>query len=566
MTKEELYKILSINRENENIEFKEAKNQFSILGKTKKGKNSKMSLYAYCVAIGNMGSGKIIFGVRDKINLKTGKRDIVGTNAIQNIEKAKKEIYEKLRRKIEIEEFIENDRKIQIVKIPRHPSGEPFEFYDIPLMRNGEDLIKMDKGTLTEILNERQNDFSAEICENAKMENLDKEAVKRIRQKWIDKIKKQNDKKNEKLISIISSCSDKKLFEKLGIIFENKLTNSAIFLAGKESFLSKYFSNSEFIFEYRLNLDQLHYDYRFECRKAFILAIDEIEKEINSRNTRTPFKKGFFELDIWAFDLWSIREAINNAFAHRKYFNRVEPVFIKMSSDKISIKSPGGFISGVNAENAIDAEGKWRNRLLMEALQKIGIVERSGVGLDRIFIKTISDGKGLPNFNGTNDDCVVLNIPAKIRDLNFVYYIEKINKEKQIDFNARDFIHLEKIRIEEKIEDKKILNYFYKIGIIEKVGKSRGQKYILSKNFYEFIDKKSEYTRKKWLPKEQQKQVLLNYFAQHKKGRKNDFRELFEHKLTNRQIDILLNELKKEEIIFFDGSQRSPSAYWKIKK
>lgn len=565
MTKEELYKILSIDRENENIEFKEAKNQFSILGKTEKGRNNKMSLYAYCVAIGNMGNGKIILGVKDKINLKTGSRDIVGTNAILNLQKTKEEIYNVIGRKIEIEEFFENNKKIQVVYIPRHPVGKPFEFYDIPLMRNGESLEKMDKGTLKEILNERQNDFSAQICEEAKIEDLDKEAIKRIRQKWIDKIAEQGGKENKKLISIICSCSDKKLFEKLGIIFDNKLTNSAILLAGKESSLSKYFSNSEFIFEYRLNPDQLHCDYRFECRKAFILAIDEIEKKVNSRNTRTPLKKGFFELDIWAFDLWSMREAVNNAFAHRKYFNRTESVFIKMSPDKILIKSPGGFMSGVNAENALDAEGKWRNRLLMEALQKIGIVERSGVGLDRIFIKTISDGKGLPDFNGTNNDCVVLNIPAKIRDLNFVYYIEKINKEKQIDFNARDFIYLEKIRTEGKIENKKVLNYFYKIGIIEKIGKKRGQKYILSKDFYEFIDKKSEYTRKKWLSKEQQKQVLLNYFIQHKKGRKNDFKELFEQKLTDNQIYILLNELREEKMIFFDGKRRELNAYWKIK-
>ena len=566
MTKEEFYKILSINRENENIEFKEAKNQFSILGKTEKGKNSKMSIYAYCVAIGNMGSGKIIFGVKDKINPKTGKRDVVGTNAIQNLEKTKKEIYEKLGRKIEIEEFFENSKKIQIVHIPQHPLGKPFEFYDVPLMRNDENLVKMDKGTLTEILNERQNDFSAEICENAKIEDLDKEAIKKLRQKWIEKIDKQKNKEKGKLASIISSCSDKKLLEKLGIIFKNKPTNAAILLAGKENFLAKYFSNSEFIFEYRLNPNQLHCDYRFECREAFISAIDKIEKEINARNTRTPLKKGFFELDIWAFDLWSIREAINNAFAHRKYFNRTEPVFIKMSPDKISIKSPGGFMPGVSPENVLDIEGKWRNRSLMEALQKIGIVERSGVGLDRIFIKTISDGKGLPDFNGTNSEHVILNVPAKIRDLNFVYYLQKIIQEKQINFTAKDFIYLEKIRTEGKIEDKKRIDYFYKIDIIEKVGKSRGQRYILSKNFYEFIDKKSEYTRKKWLSKEQQKQVLLNYFTQHKKGRKNDFRELFEYKLTDRQIDILLNKLRKEEELFFDGKQRSPKAYWKIKK
>jgi ATP-dependent DNA helicase RecG len=199
----------------------------------------------------------------------------------------------------------------------------------------------------------------------------------------------------------------------------------------------------------------------------------------------------------------------------------------------------------------------------MEVLERIGLVERSGIGLDRIFEKSIKDGKGVPVIEET--DGVILNITAKIKDINFVYYLEKISQEKQLALNhVKDFLVLEQIKENGMSEDKKRINSFLKNEIIEKVGKTSGQKYLLSKKYYEFIDKKSEYTRKKWLSKKQQKQVLLNYFLQYKKGKMNDFRELFENKLSKKQINILLSELRDESEVFFDGKPRSASAYWRL--
>jgi ATP-dependent DNA helicase RecG len=315
-----------------------------------------------------------------------------------------------------------------------------------------------------------------------------------------------------------------------------------------------------------LNSKQTHHDFRAEWRQAFVFTINEIEQAINYRNQRTPFKQGFLELDIWSFDLWSMREAINNAFAHRNYFNRTEPVIIKMSPDGIKIKSPGGLMQGVTIQNILDAEGKWRNRLLMETMQRIGLVERAGIGLDRIFIETIKNGKGMPNFDNTDENYVVLNIPAKIKDLNFVYYLEKIAREKQISFNqVKDFLELENIRDHGISSDKERIMYFCKNNLVEKIGVGRGVKYVLSKHFYEFIEKRSEYTRKKWLNKDEQKQIILNYLKDYKKGKVSDFKQLFQEKeLTNQQINRLLKELS-DKGVYFEGPQRSKSAYWKIK-
>jgi len=559
MNRKELNKLLMADKETEHLEFKEMSGQISILGKDEsKGSNTQVkSLYGYCVAIGNEGGGRIIFGVKDKINLKTGMREIVNTNAILNVQKAKEQIYEVLGRRIEIDDLQTESGRVQIVTVPSHPLGEPFNFYGLYLMRNGEHLKKMDTGTLANIINEDHLDFSALENDRASLDDLDDKAIEILKQKWIEKSQNAD----------LGSCNNSEILEKLMLIVKGKITNACLLLVGKENSLARLIPNSEIFLEWRLDDKKSEYDLRKIIRKPYLIADEEIWNFVESRNTRVPFKQGFFEMDIWSYDKQIVREAVLNAFAHREYCNRTEPIYVRISPNKIIVKSAGGFVSGVTVDNIFDVEGKWRNYLLMDVLGKIGLVERAGFGLDRIYKATISQGKGAPNFDGTTNEYVILNIPTKVQDINFVYFLQKINKEKQLNIDAtKDFIELEKIRESGKGYDKNRLKFFIDNNIIEKIGNGKGSSYVLAKKFYDFIDNQVEYTRKKWLSKEQQKEVLLNFFRQHKKGKKADFIRLFENKLSNKQIFTLLDELRKEDLIYFDGIQRSPKGLWKIRK
>lgn len=552
---EDLKRLLRANSETEHLEFKEASKQFSILGKSNNRKVNKKSLYGYCVAIGNEGGGKLILGVKDEINRTTGMRDVVGSKAIPNIQKAEEEIYKVLNRKVNIEEIQTDKGNVQIVNIPPHPVGEPFKFYGIYLMRNGENVEEMDSGTLAAIINETRSDFSAQINENATFQDLDIDAVNILKEKWIEKARNKE----------LKTLGHEEVLKKLQLITEKGITNACILLVGKETFIAESIPSSEFFLEWRLTEGKVEYDLREIFRGPYILIQDKIWDFIHRRNTRVPFKEGFFEFDIWSYDEDSIREAFLNAFAHREYQNRTEPIYIRVSPEKVSVKSAGGFLPGVNEDNALEAEGQWRNRRLMEVLGMIGLVERAGIGLDRIYTASISQGKGLPDFEGTNEEQVVINLPAKVKDLNFVYFLQKIQAETQVKIDTvRDFMELEYIRENGKAKDIKRLNVLLRHGIIEKFGRGRGVKYVLAKDFYEFIDNRSEYTRKRWLSKEQQKQVLVNYLEQHGKGRMEDFRKLFEEKLSNKQIFILLDELRKNDgMVVFEGKRRSPTGFWK---
>ena len=71
-----------------------------------------------------------------------------------------------------------------------------------------------------------------------------------------------------------------------------------------------------------------------------------------------------------------------------------------------------------------------RSKLVCEVLQKTGLIERSGQGVDKMFYFSIMDGKALPDYSGTDDYQVCLRLDAPIRDESFVVYVRHIQNER----------------------------------------------------------------------------------------------------------------------------------------
>ncbi|MDA0745629.1 MAG: ATP-binding protein [bacterium] len=95
-------------------------------------------------------------------------------------------------------------------------------------------------------------------------------------------------------------------------------------------------------------------------------------------------------------------------------------------------------------------------------------------------------------------------------------------------------------------------------GVIEQVGRGRGVRYVLSRQFYEFLGKKGVYTRKRGLDRETNKALLLRHISdQNKEGsRFQDLRQVLPA-LSVGQIKALLRELKKENKIHSIGVTRA---------
>jgi ATP-dependent DNA helicase RecG len=520
------------NQEGLNLEFKKAENSFS-----------KTELFNYCSALANEGGGKLIFGVEPK------KHEVVGTNLYKGTHSTlSNEILNKLGIRVDAEEMISPNGRVLILHIPTHYVGKPIKSNGVYWMRAGESLVPMDEQTLAQKLTQYEQDFSALVIKNLIISDLDNEAITSLRNILI--------KNNKKMLT---DLNDAKLLSALELVTENGVTYAGLILLGKKEKIDELLPCAEIIFEWRQE-QKINHDFRKEWREPFLKVYDDIWEIISNRNTRIPIQEGLIQNEILAFNEKAIREALLNAVTHRDYSISSQSIFIKADNEKMEVTSPGGFLPGITPENVINKQAS-RNRRLTDVFQKLGLVERSGQGMDQIFETTIREGKGLPDLSKTDNFQVVLNIPAQVKDKNFILFLEKVSKERQIIFSFEEIFELELLRENKIVSNLKNKNKFLDLGIIEKVGKTTGTKYILSHKYYKYENKPGVYTRIVGFSRESKKELILDHIRRENKGRLQDFLDAFPE-LKRGDIANLLYELKSEGKIKHEGFRRS--GYWVI--
>jgi ATP-dependent DNA helicase RecG len=520
---EDIDDILNNGKEDEVLEFKRAENNFSATDRSD-----------YCAAIANMGGGKLLLGVAND-------HSVVGTNVyVSTLHEIANDVYNDIGVNVRLGEVNHPNGRVVVFDIPSRPVGGRVKSngrYTYPV-RRGESLGEMDDDLTRQILNEVQPDFSSHTTDGVTLDDLDPSAVDEFRRLRTEKT--GNDDLNELPLERILSDTE--------LMVDGRLTFAAIVLLAKEEVMQVKAPQAEIIYEWRADSGQIQHDFRQQWRAPYFAVYNDIWETINARNARFPYQEGFVQQEVRAFDETAIREAINNAVAHRDYGIQNRSIIIHASPDSLSVTSPGGFPGNITPENILQAQPSWRNRLIAETFEKTGLVERSGQGIDNIFDTTIRQGKGVPNFEGTNESTVRINIPAVVKDSEFVKFLEKVANEEQTTFSFDEVYELEKLREGVKKTDLKHKEKFLQLGVIEKVGRTSGTKYILSHKYYSYKDKPGNYTRVKGFDRETKKQLILEHIRREGRGIKAEFRDVFPD-LTVSDLSNLLQELKRENKI-----------------
>lgn len=119
------------------------------------------------------------------------------------------------------------------------------------------------------------------------------------------------------------------------------------------------------------------------------------------------------------FDTDALREALNNALVHRDYAC-LDPVRMCWQDDELVISNPGGFVEGVTLDTLLTTEPKPHNPRLADAFKRIGLVERTGRGVDLIYSGMLRFGRPAPDYSESRPELVKLTISTEPADLAFV--------------------------------------------------------------------------------------------------------------------------------------------------
>lgn len=515
-------------------------------GSRLKPSERRRCILGYVTALCNEKGGSLVIGMEDKYPHK-----VVGTRQNENSTgELEANIYRDTGIRPKIYELYEDEAekkgRVLVIDVPSRPAGTVFKFEDVPLMRVGEELKPMSDEVYLSIIQENEPDFSQQICRDATLDELDPDALSVLKEKYA---RKQNN-------PIFLTLSNRQILSDLQLITDEGVTNAAVILLGKEDFIKRVYPQASVMLEYRHSESQITFDNRISYSQPFFIMIDRLWHDIDLRNGKFQIKEGPYIFDVPYFNEEVIRESINNAITHRDYTRHSETV-IKQYPQKLIVTNAGGFPHGVTIDNILTVPSTPRNRLLADVLSKTGIVERSGQGIDKIFYRTLSEGKEAPDYSGSDAFNVELILSAIIQDKAFALFIESVQQNLAEDnkLSVFEIVVLDKIRRNEKTTalDKAVIKQLMDRSLIEKRGKTNGIHYILCRSYYEFTGNTAEYSKKSDWNTSQVTSIIIPFLTKYNKAKMGDFVKLLDGHLTRRQVRVYIQHMVDQNILTASG-------------
>lgn len=295
-----------------------------------------------------------------------------------------------------------------------------------------------------------------------------------------------------------------------------------------------------------------------DSSKPLLELFENYETYLKAWNPEKETEYGMFRIPIPEFDRAAFREGLVNAFCHRDY-TILGNVRILIDDEGMVISNPGGFIDGVNLKNLLTVEPHGRNPALADAMKRIGLAEKTGRGIDRIFEGSIMFGRPWPDYSESTSRIVKLFIQRAKADLPFAKFIMEeqnrsgkplsiytlmilsvLNTERRADLHRiTDLTNLSKSKLRSAIEN------MIEQGLIESSGKGRNRSFILGKRIYRDSKKTIQYVRQTDIDSIRYPELVMK-LAETQKGiiTKKDVAELL--KISPTQAYSVIKRLQQE--------------------
>jgi ATP-dependent DNA helicase RecG len=337
-------------------------------------------------------------------------------------------------------------------------------------------------------------------------------------------------------------------------------TVAGLLLLGTEDLLQTHLPAYEVAFQVLQGTDVKVNDF---FRKPLLETFEAVELLFRARVEEEEIQVGLFRVPVPNYDRRAFREAFVNALVHRD-FSRLGAVHVQITDEGLSISNPGGFVEGVTLENLLVADPRSRNPLLADVIKRIGLAERTGRGIDRIFEGMLRYGRPAPDYSMSNEFLVRVQMANVNADLDFLKMVVE-QEEKLGDMPIDSLIILSRLKEERRLTVNELapslqktgtsvratLEKLIESGFLEPRGTGRGRTYTLSAALYQKSGKKAEYIRQAGFSTIQQQQMVLNYINTHGSIKREDVMGLC--LLSKDQAYRLLKKLREDGMIRFEG-------------
>lgn len=197
-------------------------------------------------------------------------------------------------------------------------------------------------------------------------------------------------------------------------------TIAGIMLLGKSDSIARLLPTVSYRFQILSQSGNVEYNRDFVTN--IIDAFDEFSRFCTSFQTEEEVMDGHVRTAIPLFDPSALREAFANAIVHRDY-TTLAPIRVLQDDSGLTIANPGSLIHGLEYRSLIVAEARGRNPLLSDMSKRLGLCERTGRGVDRIYYGSAKYGKAWPDYSLSHAGETVLFLPKSRSDMPFHLYL-----------------------------------------------------------------------------------------------------------------------------------------------
>jgi len=418
-------------------------------------------------AFSNTEGGTLIIGVSDRGEVLGAD---IGKRTIENLaNRIKQNTDPQIFPRIEVVEV--KDKNVIIIEVAESRE-KPVFFKDKAYKRVGRTNQRISASEIRKLVREGEKRLSwdEQICEKASMEDIDGDKVR-----WF--LKKA---KYERRLGLDPDIPIKEALEKLELLKEGELTNSAILLFGKNP--QRFFIQSETRCA------------RFKGTKPLEFIDMKIfgGNIIDQREDALEFVKEHIKLHVeirgterverWEYPIEAIREAITNAICHRDY-EPASNVQIRVFDDRIEVWGCGTLPEPLTPED-LKREHKsiLRNPLIGKCFFLIKFIEQWGTGTNRMIERCLEEGLPEPLFEEVAGDFVVTFRKHLISEEFLKELNERQRKAIEYLLKHKKITNKEYRELNPDISDRTALNDLNELvdkGVIAAKGEKRYRYYIL---------------------------------------------------------------------------------------
>ena len=427
----------------------------------------------------------------------------------------------------EIHEFVTPQGRVVLFQIPAAIRGVPTAWKGHFYGRDSESTGPLSVYEIEQIRSQSGLcDWSAEICPDATLADLDPSALAFARLRYREK--------HPNLADDLDGWDNLTFLHKLKLAFDGRIKRAAIILLGREEstqHISPAVAQATWILKnaHNTELDYTHF------YPPFILKVDEVYSKVRNLTLRTMTGGTLFPKEISKYDDWVFREALHNCIAHPDYTQNGRIVLVEQD-DSLLFTNRGNFLPGT-VESVIERDSPEetnRNSCLASAMVALNMIDTVGSGIKRMFRKQQERFLPMPDYDLTDPKRVKVRIIGKILDERFTRMLMG-----RTELDLSDVILLDKVqkRIAISVDAYRSLK---QQGLIE----GRKNAPFISAAIAAVAEQEAEYILNKGIDKEDCKRKVIDYLEQFGSAPLRKFM-----RLVASHLSATLNETQKRDFV-----------------